>query len=204
MKLDCRSLEYDYIPFDFPGYKIVLLNTMVSHSLSGSEYNVRRQQCEEGVSALKKHFPAILSLRDINLDQLQAHKNELSDVVYRRCLFILEENQRLLEGCHLLAKADLLSFGQKMFEAHEGLSKLYEVSCEESDFMVEQAQRQPGIVGSRQMGGGFGGCTINIVEDREVSSFTERMRGIYQKRFNILPETYTMQIEDGAKIISGN
>ena len=204
MKLDCRSLQYEYIPFNFPNYKIVLLNTMVSHSLSGSEYNVRRQQCEEGVSILKKYYPAILSLRDINLDQLQAHRNELSDVVYRRCLFILEENQRLLAGCSSLANGDILSFGEKMFQAHEGLSKLYEVSCEESDFMVEQAQLQKGIVGARQMGGGFGGCTINIVEDGAVNSFTENMRGTYQEKFNIVPETYTMQIEDGARIISSH
>lgn len=204
MKLDCRSLEYEYIPFDFPGYKIVLLNTMVSHSLSGSEYNMRRQQCEEGVSILKNHFPSILSLRDVSLDQLTAHKNELNDVVHRRCLFILEENERLLAGCNDLASGDIQSFGRKMFQTHEGLSTLYEVSCEESDFMVSQAQLQPGVVGSRQMGGGFGGCTINIVEEQKVESFTSRMQEIYQKKFNMHAETYTMQIEDGAKIISAD
>jgi len=201
MKLDCRSLEYEYIPFDFPDYKIVLVNTMVSHALASSEYNVRRQQCEEGVAILQKYYPEIKFLRDVSNEQLEKHKNELSELVYRRCNFIINENKRLLHGCDLLKKGDLKSFGQMMFEAHDGLSKGYEISCKESDFLVEQAKRFDGVMGARQMGGGFGGCTINIVKTDSIENFSTYMRDSYKKRFDVVPEIYITQIEDGAKII---
>ncbi|MBS1669511.1 MAG: galactokinase [Bacteroidetes bacterium] len=201
IKLDCRSLEYEYIPFDFPDYKIVLVNTMVSHSLASSEYNVRRQQCEEGVSILQNHYPGISSLRDVNKEQLEMHQAELSDIVYRRCSFIVHENERLLKGCAFLNKGDLKSFGQLMFEAHEGLSKWYEVSCKESDFLVEKAKEFEAVMGARQMGGGFGGCTINIVKQAEVEKFSSYIIDLYKKEFAVLPLVYITQIEDGAKII---
>jgi galactokinase len=201
MKLDCRSLEYEYIPFDFPNYNIVLVNTMVSHSLASSEYNVRRQQCEEGVEVLRKHFPSIKSLRDVSEERLNEYKSKLSDLVFRRCSFIINENKRLLRGCELLKRGDLQSFGQMMFEAHEGLSKGYEVSCRESDFLVEMAKQFEGVAGARQMGGGFGGCTINIVKATAVQGFSSYMRGHYKKQFNVAPEIYVTQIEDGAKKI---
>jgi galactokinase len=201
MKLDCRSLEYEYIPFDFPDYKIVLVNTMVEHSLAGSEYNVRRHQCEDGVAVLKKYFPSIRSLRDVSLEQLEKHKNDLPEVVYRRCSFIIHENKRLLDGCDLLNKGDLKSFGQLMFEAHEGLSKWYEVSCHESDFLVEQAKKFDGVTGARQMGGGFGGCTINIVKAGCVERFSSLMHDSYKNKFDVVPGIYITQIEDGAKVI---
>jgi len=200
MKLDCRSLEYEYIPFDFPDYKIVLVNTMVSHALASSEYNVRRQQCEEGVAVLQKYFPAIHSLRDVSNEQLEQHKSELDEVVYRRCSFIINENKRLLLGCEFLKKGDLKSFGQIMFEAHDGLSKGYEISCKESDFLVSQAKLYAGVMGARQMGGGFGGCTINIVKADLIESFSSYVRDSYSRQFNVEPEIYITQIEDGAKI----
>src|SRR5450432_387462 len=128
MKLDCRSLEYEYIPFDFPDIRIILVNSMVSHSLASSEYNLRRQQCEAGVAVLRKYDTAILSLRDVKLELLEAHRAELDNTVYKRCRFIVEENQRLLDGCDFLKQHDLDAFGKLMFAAHDGLSKLYEVS----------------------------------------------------------------------------
>ncbi|HMH34304.1 MAG TPA: galactokinase [Puia sp.] len=201
MKLDCRSLAYEYIPFHFPDYKIVLVNTMVSHSLAGSEYNLRREQCEEGVAVLRKIFPSTHSLRDASLEQLARCREQMPEIVYRRCHFIVDENSRLLQGCVSLAKGDLASFGQNMFLAHDGLSKLYEVSCKESDFLVAHARTLKGNVGSRQMGGGFGGCTINIVQDDFVDEFVLSMRTAYEKQFNIVPEYYVMQIEDGAKLM---
>ncbi len=201
MKLDCRSLEYEYIPFDFPDYKIILVNTMVSHALASSEYNVRRQQCEEGVAILKEYFPTINSLRDVSNEQLEKYKDELSEMVYRRCSFIINENARLLHGCDLLNKGDLKSFGQMMFEAHKGLSKGYEVSCKESDFLVVQAKLFSGVMGARQMGGGFGGCTINIVKTDSVEDFSTYMRDSYSKQFDVMPEIYVTQIEDGAKVV---
>jgi len=202
LKLDCRSLEYEYIPFDFPDYKIVLVNTMVSHSLASSEYNVRRQQCEEGVAGLKKYFPSVKSLRDVSNAQLEENKNELSEIVYRRCSFIINENNRLLKGCDLLKEGDLKSFGKLMFEAHDGLSEWYEVSCKESDFLVAQAKLFDGVIGARQMGGGFGGCTINIVKTDLIENFSTSIRDSYKKQFDVMPEIYITQIEDGAKIIS--
>jgi len=202
MKLDCRSLQYEYIPFDFPDYKIVLVNTMVSHSLASSEYNVRRQQCEEGVSVIQKYFPSVASLRDIGIDQLEQHKAELNALVYRRCNFIINENRRLQEGCEFLKKSDLASFGQMMYEAHEGLSNWYEVSCEESDFLVAQAKLFDGVMGARQMGGGFGGCTINIIRNEAIENFSSYIRNSYMQQFNVVPEIYITQIEDGAKIVS--
>ncbi len=201
MKLDCRSLEYEYIPFDFPDYKIVLVNTMVSHALASSEYNVRRQQCEEGVAVLQKYYPSIKFLRDVSNEQLEKHKSELSEVVYRRCSFIIKENERLLYGCDLLKKGDLKSFGKMMFEAHEGLSKGYEISCKESDFLVEQAKQFDAVMGARQMGGGFGGCTINIVKEDSLTSFSTYIRDNYKIKFDVVPEIYITQIEDGAKFI---
>ena len=201
MKLDCRSLEYEYIPFDFPEYKIILVNTMVSHALASSEYNVRKQQCEEGVAILKKYFPTINSLRDVSNEQLEKYKDELSEMVYRRCSFIINENARLLHGCDLLNKRDLKSFGQLMFESHEGLSRGYEVSCKESDFLVAQARLFSGVMGARQMGGGFGGCTINIVKADAVEDFSTYIRDSYSKQFDVMPEIYVTQIEDGAKVV---
>ncbi|WEK36626.1 MAG: galactokinase [Candidatus Pseudobacter hemicellulosilyticus] len=201
MKLDCRSLEYEYIPFDFPDYKIVLVNSMVTHSLASSEYNVRRQQCEEGVAILKKHQPAINSLRDVSLDFLNAHKEELSPVVYDRCWYVVTEEARLLKGCEALAKGDLDSFGKLMIATHNGLSKQYAVSCTQLDFLAERAGLIEGVAGSRMMGGGFGGCTINIVKADKVDAFTQQIQQAFEGLFKVTPEVYVTQIEDGARIL---
>jgi len=201
VKLDCRSLDYEYIPFNFPSYKIVLVNTLVSHSLAGSEYNTRRRQCEEGVSILQKHFPGVHSLRDINSEQLELHKSALSEIVYKRCHFVIHENLRLLHGCQFLSDGDIVSFGQLMYQSHEGLSTEYEVSCNESDFLVNMARSFQGVVGARQMGGGFGGCTINIIRNEQVENFSGFIREAYEKEVGKTPEIYTMQIEDGARLI---
>lgn len=156
IKLDCRSMEYEYIPFHFPDHKIVMVNSMVKHSLGDTEYNVRRQQCEEGVSIMKQFLPDMVSLRDLSLADLEAHKSELTKLVYNRCLYVVQEKERLLKGCEFLLQGNLNSFGQLMYETHQGLSKLYEVSCEELDFLAERAHAHPGVTGTRMMGGGFG------------------------------------------------
>lgn len=202
MKLDCRSLEYEYIPFDFPEYRIVLVNTMVSHSLAGSEYNLRKAQCEEAVTLLKKYYPDISSLRDVSYEQLTRHWKEFNATVYDRCTYVVNENQRLLAGCDALRHGDLAGFGEMMFASHKGLSKRYEVSCRELDFLVDKAKTIPAVVGARMMGGGFGGCTINIVQAAAVNQFTEQMQDAYYKQFSILPETYIMQPEEGATLIN--
>lgn len=202
MKLDCRSLEYEYIPFDFPGYKIVLVNSMVRHSLAGSEYNVRRQQCEEGVAILQKHYPGITSLRDVDPVILELHKHELSSVVYDRCSYVVYEKERLLAGCEALKSSNLEKFGQLMIATHEGLSKKYSVSCTELDFLAERAQMIPGVMGSRMMGGGFGGCTINVVQTDAVENFTNKIQASFNTLFKKTPEVYVTQIEDGVKILA--
>lgn len=202
MKLDCRSLEYEYVPFNFPEYKIVLVNTMVSHSLAGTEYNLRRQQCEEGVELLKKYYPDIKSLRDVSYEQLTRHWKEFNATVYDRCTYIVNENQRLLAACDALRHNDLPGFGEMMYASHKGLSKRYEVSCKELDFLVEKTKLITGVVGARMMGGGFGGCTINIVQENKIENFTEQIQQAYHQQFAKTPEVYVMQLEEGARIIS--
>ena len=201
IKLDCRSLEYEYIPFNFPEYKIVLVNTMVSHSLAGTEYNVRRQQCEEGVELLKKYYPNIKSLRDVSYEQLTRHWKVFNATVYDRCTYVVNENQRLLAGCDALRHGDLPGFGDMMYASHKGLSKRYGVSCKELDFLVEKAKTINGVVGARMMGGGFGGCTINIIQAEAIEKFTEQIQQAYQQQFSITPEVYAMQLEEGARVV---
>ncbi len=161
--LDCRSLEYEYFPFKQDGIKIVLLDTSIKHSLASSEYNTRRKQCEEGVALIQQYYPQVQSLRDVSIKMLDDHVAQ-NKLVYNRCRFVVEEIGRLLAACVDLQQNDIISFGKKMFETHEGLSKLYEVSCNELDILVEIAQHNPAIIGARMMGGGFGGCNINIVK----------------------------------------
>jgi galactokinase len=201
IQLDCRSLDYEYIPFEFPQYKIVLLNTMVSHSLASSEYNVRRAQCEAGVEILRKYIPSVRSLRDIDPDQLELYSKELPETIYRRCRFVVSENSRLLKASACLRHQDLASFGSLMFLSHEGLSRDYEVSCEESDYLVSFARSYEGVVGARQMGGGFGGCTIQIVHLDRIESYIRDAQQAYYNRFLQVPEAYITTIEDGADIL---
>jgi galactokinase len=201
MQLDCRNLDYKYMPFDFPQYRIVLLNTMVSHSLAGSEFNVRRSQCEEGVEILRRYYPLAKSLRDISIEQLESHSKDLPDTIYRRCRFVISENNRLLKGATFLEQRDLASFGSLMFLSHEGLSRDYEVSCEQSDFLVAHARSYDGVIGARQMGGGFGGCTINIVRHDLIDGFIHTAQQAYVRRFHTIPEAYITQIEEGAQIL---
>jgi galactokinase len=202
MKLDCRSLEYEYIPFDFPDHKIVLVNSMVTHSLAGSEYNVRRQQCEEGVSIIKKSYPQIKSLRDVKLDMLQQHQHDMSPVVFDRCWYVVTEEERLISGCEALQHGDLDTFGKLMIATHNGLSKQYAVSCTQLDFLAERAGFIEGVVGSRMMGGGFGGCTINIVHTEMVDSFKEKIQQSFEGLFKVTPEVYITQIEDGTHVVN--
>jgi len=204
MKLDCRSLQFEYIPFHFPDYKIVLVNSMVSHSLASSEYNLRRQQCEEGVSIMKKFNASVNALRDLSLQELEINKKHLPPEVYKKCHYVVSENERLLKGCDMLREGDLQSFGKLMYETHEGLSKEYEVSCAELDFLVDTAKKQNGIAGARMMGGGFGGCTINLVKTDDVPAFEKAIIQAYQERFGKDPEIYVTQIEEGARRIPAN
>lgn len=195
--LDCTSLEYKALPLQIDGYVIMLINSKVNHSLASGEYNVRRRQCEEGLAILKKQYPEVKSFRDISPEQVEAAKELLDADVYRRCLYVTQEIKRTQAAAAFLQENKVKEFGQLMFATHEGLSKLYDVSCEELDFLVEQAKQFPGILGSRLMGGGFGGCTINIVEADKAESIAATITAAYASRFNRNAEVYIMQTGDG-------
>lgn len=198
IRLDCRSLEYEYVPFNPKGYRLVLINTCVAHELASSAYNKRRESCETVVAAIAKHHPDVKLLRDADMSMLQEVKGEVSAEDYMRAEFVIEEIQRLLDACDALNKGDYKTVGEKMYGTHEGLSKKYEVSCPELDFLNEVAKKC-GVTGSRVMGGGFGGCTINLVKDEEYDSFVKKATEEYEKEFGIHPKVYDVVIKDGAR-----
>ena len=200
VRLDCRSLEYKLEPFnpEAAGCKVVLFDTQVKHTLASSEYNVRRAQCEAGVAVVAKHEPGVESLRDVTMEMLDKYKDEMDDVVYRRCSFVINENQRLLDGCAALEKGDYVTLGQKVFGSHEGLSKWYEVSCKELDFLVDIARKNPGVLGARMMGGGFGGCTINIVKTEAYDAYVAEITEKFEQEFGHKPRVIEVVISQGA------
>ncbi|RYY82616.1 MAG: galactokinase, partial [Chitinophagaceae bacterium] len=170
VRLDCRSMDYRYVPCQLDGYKLLLLNTNVKHSLSSSEYNVRRQQCEAGVSMVQERYPGVKSLRDVTVPQLQECVQGRDELIYRRCKYVVEESERLLEACADLERGDLVELGMKLYRTHRGLSDEYEVSCSELDFLVNSVRENDAVLGARMMGGGFGGCTLNIVREDAIDS----------------------------------
>jgi galactokinase len=198
IRLDCRSLEYEYVPFDPKGYQLVLLNTCVAHELASSAYNKRRQSCENVVAAIKQHHPEVELLRDANLDYLKEVANEVSAEDYMRAEFVIEEIERLEAIPAILAAGDYETVGKKMYETHIGLSRKYEVSCPELDFLNDFA-RKSGVTGSRVMGGGFGGCTINLVKNELKDNFVKEAAAAYEKEFGIQPKVYDVVIKDGAR-----
>jgi galactokinase len=168
LRIDCRSWGYKYYPFAFPSISLVLFDTRVSHTLASSEYNRRREECGEGVAIIKKYSPEVNSLRDVSVGMIQRYKEKMNATIYRRCKYVVEENERVLQACNELEKGDLNAFGKLMAKTHEGLSRDYEVSCKELDYLVELVRDDPQVYGSRMMGGGFGGCTINLIENSHI------------------------------------
>lgn len=199
--LDCQSLDYEYIPMDIHPYKIVMLNTKVSHNLASSEYNTRKQECEKGVALMKKTNPEINSLRDVTNAMLDVSKPEMSQKVYNRCSFIIEENKRVLEMVSALKENRLEIVGSILYEAHTGISKLYEVSCPESDFLVDFSKSNSKVLGARQTGGGFGGCTLNIVHETAVDEFIESASKAYKSKFNIDLEAFEVKPSGGTSVV---
>lgn len=199
MRLDCRTLEYELIPFRPEGYRLVLVDSMVAHSLAETEYNVRRNQCERGVATIARHVSRVSLLRDVGLDMLDAYRSELDETVYRRCRYVIEENLRLRIACDRLREGDYAGFGRKMFESHRGLSQEYGVSCEELDFIQTIACETPGVLGSRMMGGGFGGCVLNLVSDEACEPFLREVDRRYAARYGVHPRTIDVVISDGAR-----
>jgi galactokinase len=202
VRIDCRSLEYKYYPFSFRSVSIVLFDTRVSHSLASSAYNRRREECSEGVSLLQKSYPGIQALRDVSMEMLEKHKHLMNSTVYNRCKYVVEENNRVLHACQDLEHGDLKAFGQHMAKTHEGLSSDYEVSCEELDYLVELVKKDSHVYGSRMMGGGFGGCTINLIENTHLEEICSAVVKQYKKKFGIDLKTYITSIGSGTMVLT--
>lgn len=202
LKLDCRSLEYEFYPFNREDVHIVLCDTGVRRELADSEYNVRRSQCEQGVVTLKEFDDQIESLRDVNLGFLLRHQQDLDPVVFKRCKYVVEENRRVVRACRDLQKDDLHSFGQRMFQSHVGLQNEYEVSCRELDVLVDIAWEMNGVLGCRMMGGGFGGCTINLVEEAHLEAFIDQVKSRYPEETDHEARIYQTQVSPGTHLIN--
>ena len=200
--LDCRSLDFELVPIP-QNVRLVICNTMVKHELSGGEYNERRAQCEEGVRLLAKYFPGVKALRDISPQQLESRAADLPDIIYRRCSHVVHEDQRVLEAVRSFGAGDLKNVGKLMLESHASLRDLYEVSCRELDVMVEAAFGLPGWYGGRMTGGGFGGCTVNMVEHDHAQRFAAEIAARYQKVTGIKPDVYVCSPADGAGAEAG-
>lgn len=192
MRLDCRSMEFEYFPFNPQGYKLVLVDSRVKHQLSGSPYNDRRNSCERVAAAIGVEF-----LREATMEQLESVKDKVSAEDYMRAEYVIGETSRVLEVCEALQKGDYETVGAKMYETHWGMSKLYEVSCEELDYLAELA-KECGVTGCRIMGGGFGGCTINLVKDELYDSFVEKAKAGFNEKYGHEPQIYPVVISDGA------
>jgi galactokinase len=201
IKLDCRSLEYEYKPFRLEGYKIVLFNTNVKHALAESAYNNRRQQCEQGVAWIKKFHPQVNSLRDATMEMLNQYIAAKDETVYMRCRYVVEEIQRVSTACDALENGDIPALGVQMFATHEGLSKMYEVSCKELDYLVDAVKDNKNVLGARMMGGGFGGCTINLVKEEAIDELTATLAAGYKKEMQLELTANTAIIEDGTTLL---
>jgi len=200
--LDCLHLNYEYVPLDLKRYELLLLNTNVAHSLADSAYNTRRAQCEEGVNLLKQKTIIKDTLRDVKASEIDQLETLLPSVIFKRCQYVVEENERVIKAKAALQKKDIITLGKLMFQSHEGLKNLYEVSCAELDFLVDCAKKEPAVLGSRMMGGGFGGSTISIIASNEKAAFVDKVALAYQQQFGIELSPYTVAIEDGAHIVS--
>lgn len=195
IRLDCRSMEYEYFPFDPKDYQLVLVDSRVKHELADSPYNKRRESCERVAKALD-----LPSLRDADMEMLNKIKGNITAEDYFRAKFVIEEKQRVLDVCEALERHDYPTVGRKMYETHQGLSKDYEVSCEELDFLNDEARRL-GVEGSRIMGGGFGGCTINLVSNELHDSFVAEISKSFKEKYGHEPKIYDVVISDGARKI---
>jgi galactokinase len=201
--LDCRTLEYTLLPMP-AGVTMVICNTMVKHEHSGGEYNDRRAQCEEGVRILKKFYPNIKALRDVTLAELEAHRDDLPELIYRRCHHVVSENERVLKTVSAWQSGDWTEIGRLMAESHLSLKRDYEVSSRELDLMVEAAKGRSGVIGSRMTGGGFGGCTINLVKSTNVADFTAAVAAAYKDAVRVEPEIYVTTAGAGVSEVHEN
>lgn len=200
VKIDCRTLEYTYHEANFNEYSLILFDSNVKHSLMTSAYNERRDQCEEGIAIVKQNFPKINSFRDCTEQTIIDLKGKMSADVYKRSLFVVKEINRVIEACKALDNGNIALLGELMFATHEGLSKNYEVSCEELDVLVDLAKAEEAVIGSRLMGGGFGGCTINLVKKGFEDAVKAKFSKAYFDAFNIELKIYDVTIGNGTSL----
>jgi galactokinase len=197
LMLDCSSMEFKLLPLP-QDVRMVICNSMVKHEHASGEYNQRRAACEEGMRILKQSLPSIHSLRDVKPADLEQHRDKLPEMVYRRCRHVVTENDRVPRAATMLEQNDLSGFGELMARSHRSLRDDYEVSCRELDILVELANQQVGIYGARMTGGGFGGCTINLVEASRAEAFRGQMAAAYQQATGLQPQIYISSAADGA------
>jgi galactokinase len=199
--LDCRTLEFQLVPIP-AGIRLVVCNTMVKHDLATGAYNTRREECEEGVRCFARWYPAIRALRDVSVEMLDRHLQDLPATIGKRCSHVIHENQRTLAAAGALTQGDLVRAGKLMLESHASLRDLYQVSCRELDIMVEAAEGLPGFIGGRMTGGGFGGCTVNLVREENAKGFAKQVAESYCQQTGITPQVYLCTAEDGAGELS--
>ncbi|MFV8322053.1 galactokinase [Flavobacterium sp. LB3P21] len=204
IKIDCKTLEYEYHNADFNDYSLILFDSNVKHSLMTSAYNERRQQCEEGIAIIKSNFPEITSFRDCNEQHVLGLRNAMSANVFKRCLFVVKEINRVKLACEALDNGKIEVLGKLMFETHEGLSKDYEVSCAELDMIVDTLKKEEAAVGSRLMGGGFGGCTINLIKKGNEERIKQQLSALYLETFGIELKIYDVKIGNGTSLYNNN
>jgi galactokinase len=200
IKIDCRTLEFEYHEANFTNYSILLLDSNVKHSLFTSAYNTRREECEEGLSIIKNHYPEISSFRDCNITHLQNVKDKMTENIFKRCHFVILEIGRVEKACDALDNGNISLLGQLLFETHEGLSSEYEVSCDEIDFLVDTVKKEKSVIGARMMGGGFGGCSINLVEKGSEDDLIEKISEQYRSKFGIELKSYKVKISNGTSL----
>ncbi|MCI0388866.1 MAG: galactokinase [Acidobacteria bacterium] len=200
LMIDCRSLEYRAAPIDLENARVVVCNSMVKHDLAAGEYNQRRAECEEGVRRLARYLPDIKALRDVEIDDFDLYADSLPETIRRRCNHVITENARTVAAVEALGRGALARFGELMYASHESLRRDYEVSCHELDLLVSIASSSDGVFGARMTGGGFGGCTVNLVASDSVENFLSTISQEYEKETGIRPDCYICQASAGAKV----
>ncbi len=202
IKLDCRSLEYEYVPFKLDGIKVLLLNTSVKHSLASSEYNNRRKECKTAVEWVSEHVQGINSLRNVTEEMLNNYVLTKDELIDKRSRYVVQEINRLVEACSYLENGNLVELGKKMFATHDGLSNMYQVSCKELDWLVDRVRNNPNVIGARMMGGGFGGCTINLVKENAIDELVASLKVNYEMEMELPLTYYVSSIDNGTEIIA--
>lgn len=201
IKLDSQSMNFEHVPAQFGDYQLLLINTNVHHNLASSAYNKRRESCEGALNIIRKDYPSHLSLAMVSKEELESCKSHMSEEEFTRAEFVIEEQQRVKDAVTALKQGDINKLGQLLFQSHEGLQHKYEVSCKELDFLVQQALRSSHVAGARMMGGGFGGCTINLVHTRHTAEFLDSVTKAYEKEFNHPATVIRVNLRDGVKIL---